>query len=627
MSAEAKFIHSLTNPPPQAGDDVLPSRKQRPTGSTHFGDGDWDAEQVDEIMDATWGEVFQACCVHNAAGWGVIFIGACAALFFLYFFLFSIELLGSSAKVLGGCSAGGLFGNNSNPFAALVIGILATVLVQSSSTTTSIIVSLVGADALSVQTGIYMVMGANIGTSVTNTIVSMGQMADGPQLERAFAGATVHDLFNLLTVAILFPLELITGYLYRLTNAMLPDQVGDGDEWEGPIKMIVAPLADRVIKSNKDIVKDLALGKVENCDSYYPVYCLNGIEDYDNCASKCDKDEGEVPGVDCGIVGTITCDKDVGCPAFFQDGATKKDDDISGGVCLFLSLLLLMACLLGLVNVLQRGLKGMSTRIIYKATNVNGLLAIGIGAGITILVQSSSITTSVLTPLVGVGCIQLEQMFPLTLGANIGTTVTGLLASMVSDSVQALQVALCHLFFNITGIVIWYPLPFMRKIPLNGARALGRATRRSKLVPVIYILSVFIVIPILLLGIDALFEQQSVGFTVLGSFLVILIILLSLRFAWWWHKKDGKEKTWKYLDRRQVVSNTQATLPEDMQFLKNKVRQLCEHTGLPEDEPEIVEMSETREKSAESNKAVSSVHTSLEGKDVSYHDASDDEEA
>jgi sodium-dependent phosphate cotransporter len=87
----------------------------------------------------------------------------------LYFFLVSIELLGSAAKVIGGCSAGGLFGSITNPFAALVIGILATVLVQSSSTTTSIIVTLVGAEALSVKSGIYMVMGSNIGTSVTNT--------------------------------------------------------------------------------------------------------------------------------------------------------------------------------------------------------------------------------------------------------------------------------------------------------------------------------------------------------------------------------------------------------------------------------------------------------------------------
>ncbi|KAL7512164.1 hypothetical protein ACHAXN_009142 [Cyclotella atomus] len=586
MSTEARVLHSLTKPAPQAGADVVETRKDRATGSTHFGDGDWDQEQAGDIQDATWGEVFQACCVHNAEGWAVIFIGACAALFFLYFFLFSIELLGSSAKVLGGCSAGGLFGDNTNPVGALVVGMLATVLIQSSSTTTSIIVSLVGADAVSVQSGIYMVMGANIGTSVTNTIVSMGQMADGPQLERAFAGATVHDMFNILTVAILFPLEIITGYLYRLTKAMLPDSVSDGDDWEGPIKQIVSPLADRVIKSNKDVIKDIALGKVASCDEYYPVQCLDGIEDYEHCASKCDKDAGEVKGVDCGIVGSITCDKDVGCPAFFQDGATKKDDDVAGGVCLFLSLLLLILCLIGLVNVLQRGLNGMSTRIIYKATNVNGVVAIAIGAGITILVQSSSITTSVLTPLVGVGCIQLEQMFPLTLGANIGTTVTGLLASLVSDSVEALQVALAHLFFNITGIVIWYPLPFMRKIPLEAARALGRATRRSKLVPVIYIILVFFVAPLLLLALSAMFEQKTVGFTVLGSFLVIFIAALAARFTWWWKKQNGKQSCLAYLDKREALKNATATLPEDMKFLKSKVAQLCEHTGLPQDEIE-----------------------------------------
>ncbi|EED90301.1 sodium phosphate cotransporter, partial [Thalassiosira pseudonana CCMP1335] len=446
----------------------------------------------------------------------------------LYFFLLSLELLGSSAKVLGGCSAGGLMGDNANPVAGLVIGELATALVQSSSTTTSIIVSLVGAGALSVQNGIYMVMGANIGTSVTNTIVSMGQMADGAQLERAFAGATVHDIFNLLTVAVLFPLEIISHYLYYLTKAMLPSTITEGEEWEGPIKKIVSPLSDRIIKANKDVVKDIATGKVESCDDYYPVICLDGIEDYSHCAKKCDKDAGEVKGVDCG---------QVECPGFFQNGASKHDDSVSGGVCLVLALFLLFICLMGLVNVLQRGLAGMvrnatSTRIIYKATNVNGLIAIMIGTGITILVQSSSITTSVLTPLVGVGCIQLEQMFPLTLGANIGTTITGLMAAMVADTVDALQVALCHLFFNISGIIIWYPLPFMRKIPLNGARALGRATRRSKLVPPIYIILVFFVIPLLLLAISSLFEQKTVGFTVLGSFIVVIVAAGIAKFVW-----------------------------------------------------------------------------------------------
>jgi len=577
------------------------SRKDRPTGSTHFGDTDFADETIDQIGDATWGEVARACCVHDAMGWAKIFIGACAAFFFLYFFLFSLELLGNSAKVLGGCSAGGLLSDKQNPVAALVIGELATALVQSSSTTTSIVVTLVGAGTVDVKNGIYLIMGANIGTSVTNTIIAMGQMGEGDQLERAFAGATVHDLFNLLSVAVLFPLELISGYLYYLTKAMVPDTVEKGDKWNGPIKKIVSPLAARVLKANKDIIKEVATKTVENCDAYYPVNCKDGIEDYKHCI-KCEEEDN------CSV-GLITCDKKTGCPAFFQHGASRQDDVTSGGVCLFLSLVLLLVCLMGLVNVLQRGLMGMSTRVIYKATKVPGVLAIVIGALITILVQSSSITTSVLTPIVGIGVIQLEQMLPLTLGANIGTTITGLLAALVSGKPEALQVALAHLFFNITGIIIWYPLPFMRKVPLEGARALGKWTRRSRAIPPIYIIIVFFVIPLLLMGLSALFSQGSVGFTVLGSFIVILVVYLIARFVWWWKKQEGRDKFLAYLDRRQEMHDTRATLPEDMQYLKAKVGQLVEHTGLPEDEEEGVEVEAVKAVADEEEPAQASEET------------------
>ena len=61
---------------------------------------------------------------------------------------------------------------------------------------------------LDVKTAIPMIMGANIGTSVTNTIVSLGQAGDRNQFRRAFGGATVHDMFNWLCVLVLLPLEL-----------------------------------------------------------------------------------------------------------------------------------------------------------------------------------------------------------------------------------------------------------------------------------------------------------------------------------------------------------------------------------------------------------------------------------
>jgi sodium-dependent phosphate cotransporter len=129
----------------------------------YFGDADFD---VLEEYDATWGEVFNT----------YLALGLCGVVFFLYFFLFSLELLGSTAKVMTGCAAGQLFGEDTNPVAGLMVGILATVLLQSSSTTTSILVGLTGS-AFSTSQGIYMVMRANIGTTITNTI-AIGQMGE-----------------------------------------------------------------------------------------------------------------------------------------------------------------------------------------------------------------------------------------------------------------------------------------------------------------------------------------------------------------------------------------------------------------------------------------------------------------
>jgi sodium-dependent phosphate cotransporter len=229
-----------------AGSAEARSRKDRVTGSTHFGDVDFNEEQVEEIGDATWGEVCRTCFVHDAQGWARIAGHMFLVCFALYFFLFGLDLLGSGANVLTTCTTGNFLSADLNPIAGLMIGIIMTVLLQSSSTTTSIVVALVGAGSINVKNGIYLIMGANIGTSVTNTIVSMGFLGNGDDLERAFAGATVHDMFNFLTVAILLPVEAITGYLYYLTKALLPGDMADkSDKWEGPLKKIVSPLTKK----------------------------------------------------------------------------------------------------------------------------------------------------------------------------------------------------------------------------------------------------------------------------------------------------------------------------------------------------------------------------------------------
>ena len=136
----------------------------------------------------------------------------------LYLFLVGINGMSSAIKHMGAEVADSIFKTTSNPIIALFIGIFSTVLFQSSSTTTSLIVGMVSSGALSLAGAIPMVMGANIGTTVTNTIVSLGHINRGNEFRRAFAASTVHDFFNVLSVIILFPLELAFHGIQRTSE-------------------------------------------------------------------------------------------------------------------------------------------------------------------------------------------------------------------------------------------------------------------------------------------------------------------------------------------------------------------------------------------------------------------------
>ena len=243
-----------------------PKRKKRQPN--RFGDRGFTLKNIDEIGDASWSEVCHGCCVHTPEEWASIMVAIFLILTCLWLFGLGLEFLGSGAKVMGGCAAGELFGGTSNPVLGLMTGILATVLLQSSSTTTAIIVGLVGAEDsfIGVRQGIYMVMGANIGTAVTSTVVSLGHFHDSNQLELAFGGATVHDIFNFLSVCVLLPVEVATGYLYHLTEALVRGaDTESGDQWQGPVKKIISPLAARVLKSNKKLINAVAAGGKSAC--------------------------------------------------------------------------------------------------------------------------------------------------------------------------------------------------------------------------------------------------------------------------------------------------------------------------------------------------------------------------
>src|SRR5690348_16818416 len=136
----------------------------------------------------------------------------------LFIFLFALDLMISSLQHLGGDVADAILLATSNPFTALFIGLLVTAIIQSSSATTSMVVALVSSGQLTLQAAVPIIMGANIGTTITSTIVSLGFITKKKEFRRAVAAGTYHDFFNILTALILFPLEYYYGFLSGISQ-------------------------------------------------------------------------------------------------------------------------------------------------------------------------------------------------------------------------------------------------------------------------------------------------------------------------------------------------------------------------------------------------------------------------
>jgi solute carrier family 34 (sodium-dependent phosphate cotransporter) len=515
-------------------------------------------------LEATWTDVYDTCCVHVKDGWEDLLGGIAAVCFFLYFFWFSLSLVSTSAQIVTGCRGEVLWDRDFNPVSSLMVGIVASALTQSSPATSSIIVALVGS-VISVRQGIYMVMGVNIGTTITNTIVAVAQFTNAEMLERAFTGATVHDMFNFLTVLILFPLELATGYVCKLTKACVkhatPTKRG---YWQGPIKRIVAPLRDRILIADSAVLRSIAHGRT-SCDNgagLYPTTCL-GSPSYEACKS--------------GLIGCSS--QSSRCPAFFTPNASAKDDIVSGAVVLFMALCIAFICLLGLIFVMHKGMSNTPARVLHKATQVNGYVAMSLGCLATIVFQSSSLITSTLTPLMGVGLIQLEQMYPLTLGANLGASLAAIMAAMAIDGTASLQIALAHLFFNGTGILIFYPIPYLRNIPMNLSRHMGKLTRIWSGFPLWYIASVFFIIPFMFLGLSALFQKHAKGHTALGVILTLLLAYGTVYFLYWYQYRDGYAQVVAWMQKREQRKVALRTLTSDLEYVRLAVTRLKQHTG------------------------------------------------
>lgn len=240
-------------------------------------------------------------------------------------------------------------------------------------------------------------------------------------------------------------------------------------------------------------------------------------------------------------------------------GQSDLSDAAVGAILLVISLLSLCICLVLIVKLLHWTLKGRFAIIVRKIVDakfpgklsfLTGYVALIMGALLTFILQSSSIFTSALTPLVGIGIISLKRMYPLTLGSNIGTTATGLLAALASSSgkfAAALQIAICHLFFNISGILIWYPIPFMRRLPMFMARKLGDTTAEYRWFAVFYLICMFFLFPAAVFGLSlaGIWCLAVVGIPILILVVVVVIInVLQSKKPDWLPKKI---RTWDFL--------------------------------------------------------------------------------
>ena len=344
------------------------------------------------------------------------------AICILYIFLLSIKLMGISFKLFSNGFAERLISLITNPFCGLFIGILATSIVQSSSATTSLVVVLTASGLLSITNAIPIIMGANIGTSITNSIVSLGHIDKKQEFRNAFAAATVHDFFNFIVVIILFPIEIYFHILEKtalfLTQFLLGPNMHIG--FSNPVNYIIQP----------------ATHFIQN--------------------------------------------------VFFNNSM----------FILVLSLTMLFFSLRCFVKILKEFCKCEFKHLLHKHIFKNPFRSFSAGLFLTAFVQSSSITTSLIVPLVGVGILTLEAIFPYVLGANIGTTITALLASTVVGTQAAISIAIAHLLFNIIGTIIIFPI---KSIPIGLSKQLANLSIKSKIYSLAYIVCSFYILPLLII--------------------------------------------------------------------------------------------------------------------------------
>lgn len=370
----------------------------------------------------------------------------------VFVFLVALKAMGASFKAFKDL-ADSILALTDNPFKALFVGMLATAIIQSSSTTTSMIVTIVAATTLGFEErlslgeidqgafdqsikatlsgAVFLIFGANIGTSVTSSILAFGHIGNKKEYRKAVAAATVHDFFNILVVTVLFPIE---WFFHVLTNAATylanVFYIGDGDKLDTKSFSVMKYTINPVVGWMKSLSKTIN-------DGYY-AYILLGF-----------------------------------------------------------SLVLLFFALKALTKVLEAYVRDKAKEKLNKVLFKSPKRSLSWGVLLTVMVQSSSVTTSLMVPLIASGKMPLKRAFPFLMGANIGTTVTAMIAAL-SGNIYGLIIAFVHLLFNLLGVSLFFPVKKIREVPIRMAKCLGRLSYSQRWVGIAYVVVTFFGLPGLL---------------------------------------------------------------------------------------------------------------------------------
>ncbi|MEM7280151.1 MAG: Na/Pi symporter [Pseudomonadota bacterium] len=364
---------------------------------------------------------------------------------FVYLLLIGVGIIGEGFKWVSGGAEGAakIFAFASNPLVGVILGTLATALVQSSSTVTSVIVGLV-AGGMPVSIAVPMIMGANMGTTITNTIVSLGNIGERKMFNKSFQAATVHDFFNLYSIVIFLPIEMIFHPLERLGGVMAKWFAGGASASVSDFNIIGA--------ATKPVAK-FVVGQLQ----FLPT-----------------------------TVGAL--------------------------LAIAIGIACVIASVLYLGKLLRSVLTGKAMEILNDAVGGGPWRGMATGTVVTVLVQSSSTTTSLIVPLAGAGALTTRQVFPFTMGANIGTCITALLAATsVSGPTQefALQIALVHLLYNVFGVLVFLYTPWLRDLPVKSAAWLGDKVEVDRGWAFGYIATVFFLMPGFVFAGEAVFGKPQ----------------------------------------------------------------------------------------------------------------------